>query len=285
MNKGQLRKWIFLLMLIGQAVVAQGTFEFNKKFINCEEKWVVLPISKDSSYVYGFVYIDTQAGLAIDIKGSFKMDAQDKLVSIKENTTSRIVHRLEPNTMQVAIFPEDKFAALQITKTPEWLAVYKTDENTVQRFFRKGFVYNAWNECVLGLSFLEKAQKLNPAYKGLATELAFSYNCAGRYSDAIKILEQSLQENPADAYTHKELIYAQTKSGQIDKAIVSCQRSLKVCKDQTYAAENSFQVLHAYFTNKDHSNFDKWLASNDELFNKDKRFLPIIEQMKNQVKN
>lgn len=280
----KMQKVVLLFLLGAQFVVAQKSLLFDKKLIECEDKWVAYPMAKDSTYSYGFVYIDTQAGLTFDLKGNFKIDVKGNLIPKLRDQNSSMKYRLAPNDTRVAIIPEANFTALQVTATPDWLAIYRGNENSASRLFRRGFVNNEWNECSQALVFLEKVQQINPNYSGLATEMAFSYNCLKRYPDAIKVLQGALKIAPNDAYTNKELVYAEAKAGNLDAAIIAYQNALKNCKDQTYTAENSFQILQGYFFKNDNTNFEKWLAKEHDLLFNDKRFPPIIAQIKNLIK-
>ena len=72
--------------------------------------------------------------------------------------------RLQPNRTAIAEIPESKFKGLNIEKTPSWLASYKTDESSIERLYRWGYMYNGWSECEKALTFLEKADKINPNF-------------------------------------------------------------------------------------------------------------------------
>lgn len=278
------QKTILLTLFFVQFLTAQKALVFDKKYIDCEDKWVSFPMSKDSIYYYGFIYIDTQAGLTFHLKGDFKIDSKGDFIANIVDSKSFTKMRLQPNNTLIALIPENRFESLKVSKIPDWLDMYRKDENSAVRLFRKGFVYNEWNACKQALGFLEKAKKADPSCKGLTTELAFSYNCLGQYSEAIKELRESLKVNPEDAYTNKELIFAQTKIGNIDEAIVSFKNAVKICKDTTYHSENAYQVLEGYFFKKDIPNFEKWLAENHDLLNKYKRFSPIIDKMSIDIK-
>ncbi|MBP1619030.1 MAG: hypothetical protein H6Q14_2857 [Bacteroidetes bacterium] len=96
--------------------------------------------------------------------------------------------------------------------------IYKENGNSGERPYQWGYMYNGWDECAKALTFLEKAKEIELNYKGLRVELAYSYNCLGRFDNAIFELQTALDGNPADAYVNKKLIYAQIKSGQLAKA-------------------------------------------------------------------
>lgn len=193
-------------------------------------------------------------------------------INVNKAISINIKTRLEPNNVLVAFIPKSKFKELKITAVSEWLKYYKTDTNTVERLYLWDFTYNGWNECAKALNYLQKAQKIDPNYKGLSMELAYSYNCIGQYDNAVSVLKYALKVNPKDAYTNKELIYAEIKSGRLSQASESCKNAISVCTDKKYNGENCYNFLHEYFIKNDKINFNKWLnetkkwnANNDKL--------------------
>jgi Tfp pilus assembly protein PilF len=253
-----MRCFLIILTLTVTNLKAQTDLKFDKRFVQCEDKWVAFQMNKDSTYNFGFIYIDSQAGLTLNYEGNFKISLAGQFIPKKLDTTS-IKVRLNPNNVLVALIPDSKYEELKIKAIPDWLKYYKTDTASVERLYRWGYMYNGWNECAKGLTFLEKAQKINPKFKGLEVELAYSYNCLNQYDKAIIVLQNALETNPKDAYVNKELIYAQIKSGQLDKASESCKKAIKVCTDNTYNGENCYNLLHNYYLKRDKVNFNLWL--------------------------
>lgn len=253
-----MKHFLLLIFLFATRLNAQTILNFDKRFVQSEDNWVAFQQNKDSSYGYGFIYIDEQAGLTLNYEGTFKISPTGEFVPKKFDSTN-IKVRLEPNKVLVAFIPESKFQELKITAIPEWLKYYKTDTNSIARLYRWGFMYNGWDECAKALSFLEKAHKINPNYKGLAVELAYSFNCLEQYDSAVSVLKDALKANPQDAYTNKELVYALIKLGQLDKASESCKNAIAVCTDKTYNGENCYNLLREYFVKNDKGNFNLWL--------------------------
>lgn len=253
-----MKHFLLLIFLFATRLNAQTILNFDKRFVQSEDNWVAFQQNKDSSYGYGFIYIDEQAGLTLNYEGTFKISPTGEFVPKKFDSTN-IKVRLEPNKVLVAFIPESKFQELKITAIPEWLKYYKTDTNSIARLYRWGFMYNGWDECAKALSFLEKAHKINPNYKGLAVELAYSFNCLEQYDSAVSVLKDALKANPQDAYTNKELVYALIKLGQLDKASESCKNTIAVCADKTYNGENCYNLLREYFVKNDKGNFNLWL--------------------------
>jgi tetratricopeptide (TPR) repeat protein len=246
------------IVLLTTTLNAQTILNFDKRFVQSEDKWVAFKPDKDSSYTYGFIYVDEVAGLTFNYEGTFRILKNGEFVP-KKLDSAGIKVRLTPNNVLIAFIPDSKFTELKINGTPEWLKHYKTDTNSVARLYRWGYMYNGWAECAKALTYLQRAQKIDPGYKGLSVELAYSYNCLGRYDDAISVLKSALKTNPDDAYTNKELVFAQIKSGRLEDAATSCKQAIADCTDQKYNGENCYNLLHTYYERKDKKNFNLWL--------------------------
>lgn len=252
-----MKNLILIFILLSSQLAAQVNLKFDKRFVECEDKWVAFSKDEDGSYLYGFIYIDEQAGLTFNREGKFRINA-DNSFTVEKLKEASIKARLEPNNVKVAILPETIFKDLQIEAIPEWLKYYKTDTASVQRLYKWGFMYNAWNECSKALTYLLRAREVDPSYEGLNVEIAFSYNCLEEYDKAEQILEEELKAHPTNAYVNKEYIYTITKTQHIDKATAQFFKSVETIKDKTWHAENCFNILQYYYKAKDVTNFNSW---------------------------
>lgn len=201
---------------------AQATLEFNKTYIKCVDKWMAFPMNKDSVYTYGFIYIDNSAGLTFNYEGDFIINKDGDFINVENDLTKNqrsIKMRLDVSSNIIAEIPEEKFKDLKIQKHPEWLLIYKQNDEEDNSLFNKGFLYNAWGECKEALMYLEKLEKSNPKYKGLYTEMAYSYNHLEQFDKAEKTLKKAIKDNPNDCYTLKELAYTYKNSLKIDESI------------------------------------------------------------------
>lgn len=248
---------LMIFLLTAFNLQAQTNLTFNKRFVECEDKWVAFKIDKDSTNSYGFIYIDEEAGLTFNYEGKFKLKP-DNTYLIEKNKEANIKVRLEPNNVTVAIIPESMYKDLQIDSIPEWLKYYKTNLNSVSRLYKWGFMYNGWNECNKALEFLLKVKSIDANYKGLAVELAYSYNCLNDYNKASEVLEGAIKDDPTNAYINKEYIYTLINKKEIDKSIEQYNKSIKLNVENTYNAENCFNILGYYYKQKDNKNFNIW---------------------------
>ena len=248
---------LLLITLIVTNLNAQNILKFDKRNVQCEKKWIARQIDKDSIYTFGFIYIDSQAGLTFNYEGKFKIDKNGKFNRVKEEPIS-LKQRLAPNRIALAEIPEEKFKELNIEKEPSWMKFYKGDENSVEHLYRWGYLYNGYEEIEIALIYLEKAEKINPNFKGLQTELAFSYNASGNFDKAEIALQKELIDNPNDCYTLKELAYTNTKSKHFDKAKVAFDKMVEACSEKNYIKETAYNLAYEYFKIKDKEKFSYW---------------------------
>ncbi len=274
-----MRYLLLFLTLFATRLNAQTPLNFDKRFVQSEDMWVAFKPDKDSAYVYGFIYIDPQAGLTLNYQGTFKILTTGEFVPKKFDSTNMKV-RLQPNSVLVAFIPDNKFQELKISPVPEWLKYYKTDTSSIERLYNWGYMYNGWNEWAKALTYLEKAEKIDPKYKGLAVELSFSYNCLKQYDKAEAILKEEIRTNSTDAYVNKEYIYTLTKNNKIEKAVNQFEESLKRLKDNQYNAENCYNILQSYYIQRDKANFNRWYNILQNQPNENKMITEYADCMK-----
>lgn len=278
-----MKYYLLIVTLLATKSIAQPTLNFNKRFVESEDKWVAFKQDKDNAHAYGFIYIDQQAGLTLNYEGTFKILSTGKFVPKKLDSANMKV-RLQPNNVLVAFIPENKFQELKISAVPEWLQYYKTDTTSVEHLYRWGYMYNGWGECAKALTYLERAEKIDNKFKGLPVELSYSYNCLNQFDKAELILEEEIKTNSADAYVNKEYIYTLTKNNHIDKAIKQFETSITTLKDEQYNAENCYNILQYYYFQKDKDHFKKWYKILQKLPTKNKMISKYADDMHKDMK-
>jgi tetratricopeptide (TPR) repeat protein len=264
---------------------AQTILTFDKKNVQCEDKWIAFPMAKDSTYTYGFIYIDSKAGLTFNFEGKFKMNDAGKLIKQKsatEGSSSFVKVRLQPNKTLLAEIPESKFADLELEAIPKWLADYKTDENSIQRLYDWGYRYNGWNECKKALTFLEKAEKIDPNYDGLQTELAYSYNALEEYEKAVNSLIKALDKSPSDCYALKELAYAYRHLIDLKKSEVVYNEMVSACDNKNFVQETAYNMAYYYYGIKDKKNFKKW-SKEARKWTGENQYTQSLDQMEKEL--
>lgn len=247
-----------LLILLTINLNGQTNLKFDKKFVQSEDNWVAFPADSLGNHLFGFIYIDSQAGLTLDYSGSFKIDDTGKYAVKKKEIDGAMKYRLQPNNTLVAFIPDDKLKELGVEKIPDWLKFYKDGEGTVERLYNWGYMYNGWNEFEKALTFLEKAEKIDANYKGLQTELAFSYNALENFTKAEIALKKAVEINPNDCYTLKELAYTYKHLNKLDESGKVYFEMVSVCTEKNFVQETAYNLALKYYEIKDKKNFKKW---------------------------
>lgn len=225
-----------VLSINAQKLPVDSLLEFKTNFYDCENKWVVIPKKADSDrYGFGFIYLDGQAGITIDIEGTFKIDSTQKFVRLDNRPkTSSIKHRLGKNTVLFALLSPSQLEELGLPHEPDWLKYYLiSDKLTHDIAFGRNL--NAIGECEAALKYLENSYKVSPHAEGLEFELSFSYNALRRYDDALKVLELALKNNPKNTMFFRELGYSQMNKGDFDNAVKTYKNGIKLCSDSQNA--------------------------------------------------
>jgi tetratricopeptide (TPR) repeat protein len=242
--------------------------KFDKRFTNCELKWVVMP-KKDTSarYYYGFIYIDLAAGFTLDIKGFFTIDANGHYIGDTSMTRTRVLkYRLQPNTINVALLPPRHFKELNIPVRPKWVDIYYKGNNDTSTFYnyRMGFNYNAAGDSQTALKYLDKAYKTHPHYKGLEFEVAYAYNALNRPDDAIRVLESAVKYDPKNMMFYRELGYAYMNKKDYDKAIELYKQGIGLYPDMQGANENkaemAFNLASVYHKMGKDDDYKEWIV-------------------------
>jgi len=122
--------------------------KFNKRFTNCELKWVVLPARDTSArYYYGFIYIDEMAGFTLDVKGFFTIDMNGHYIADTSITKHGMIKsRLGANTVNVALLPLNHFKEINIQIRPKWVDLYYSGRNDTSTFYN--YRYDLFNQSV-----------------------------------------------------------------------------------------------------------------------------------------
>lgn len=277
-----MKYFLILITLFTANLNAQNVLKFDKRNVQCEDKWISYQMDKDSTYTFGFIYIDAQAGLTFNYEGKFKIEKDGKFTKLKSefgNNVGFIKSRLQPNRIAIAEIPEEKFKELNIEKIPNWLKHYKTDENSIGRLYRWGYMYNGWNECEKALTYLEKANKIDPNFKGLQTELAYSYNALGLFNKAELALKKATIDNPKDCYTYKELAYTYTKLVNFEKVAETYLIMTKICTEENYVQETAHNLAYEYYKLKDKVNFKKWKTEAEKWSKSENQYIINLNNM------
>lgn len=99
------------------------------------DKWVAIPVQdslKNQKHLYGFIYIDFEAGFTFEVGKYFQENASGKyeLQNPNDTTDNSIKFRIPVQWGKVALLSDQRLKELDLPKVPDWLKNYKEDEKT-----------------------------------------------------------------------------------------------------------------------------------------------------------
>jgi tetratricopeptide (TPR) repeat protein len=144
-------------------------------------------------------------------------------------------------------------------------------------------MYNSWNEFEKALTYLKKADKINSKFKGLQTEIGFSYNALGKFDDAEFTLKKAINENPEDCYALKELAYTYTRLVNFEKVAETYLIMTKSCTEQTFIQETAHNLAYEYFKIKDTINFIKWKTEAEKWSKFENQYTKNLNNMQTEL--
>ena len=253
--------------------------KFETNFYDAVNKWVVLPKkSTDTTYTYGFIYIDISAGITFHLGGSFFLDKNNKYIGDAEPGHQMTKKRLDnPNIVKMAVLNNKKMAELNLTKEPDWLVHYKFSEDSVENLKQLGYHFNHVGACEKALLYLNKAYKKEPHYKGLEFEIAYAHNHLGQYDKSIPILEKALKNDSKNYSFYRELGYAYSKLNKLDMAEKTYKKGISLSDSNFEKSEMAVNMAQGYFLIKNKAKFDEWAKITKTYAEKGSQYAQYID--------
>lgn len=236
----------------------QPKLNFNKRFVESTNRWTALYTNKDSTYRYGYIYMDPKLGLTVHNEGTFIIKG-NVYVPTKTPTGAIQTIRLQNSKTKVAWIPESRFDELQIKARPGWLDSLKIDTTSAAYLLKWAFTYNEGHESAKALTYLERVKKIDPNFPGLDFEYAYYYDITHQFDKAEALLRQSLAARPTDFGVYKELIYEEVFSNNLATAEQTYQAALPHCTTEQ-KAELSYNICVIYYRQKNKAKFNQWAA-------------------------
>jgi len=261
MKKSILSIFIFLLTFSSYCQATKENLKFETKFYDAKDKWVIFPKKEaDSLYLFGFLYLDLQAGFTLNYEGNVVIDKYGKFKYYTNGKESSIKARLEPyKTSDVYIIPDKIIESFELSIVPDWLKIYEpSNPESIQALKDYGYQYNHVGACEKALVYLEKAYKINPHYDGLEFELAYAYNHLKQYDKAITLLEKAISNNPKNYYFFRELGFAYVRQNKIPLAERTYLKGIKMSDNDFEKSEMALNMAQGYFKVKNRKKFDEW---------------------------
>jgi tetratricopeptide (TPR) repeat protein len=269
---------IFLLISsIGFSQSESTELKFDTKYYDAVDKWIAFPQKQtDTTYTFGFIYLDEQAGFTFDYTSHFEK-TDNGLKKLPRQFEAGLKSRLSRNTTNVAVLSEKQVSELELPNVPEWLAVYKEGSDKVGYLKNIGFHYNAAGASNLALKPLIKAYENEPHFKGLEFELAYAYNALGQFDKAIPILENAIENDKQNFLFYRELGFSFKNLEQIEKADDIYRDGMKLTKDKAQKGEMAVNMAQSYFKLKDQEKFKEWAKLTRKYSEKGSRFEQFID--------
>ena len=270
-----------ILFLTNANAQENNELKFETNFYDAVNKWVVLPKkSTDTTYTYGFIYMDISAGITFHLGGSFFIDKNNKYIGDAEPGHQMTKKRLDnPNIVKMAVLSDKKMAELNLTKEPDWLIHYKFSEDSVENLTQLGYHYNHVGACEKALLYLNKAYKKEPHHKGLEFEIAYAYNHLGQYEKAIPILEKALKNDSKNYFFYRELGFAYSKQNKLDIAEKTYKKGISLSDSNFEKSEMALNMAQGYFFAKNKVKFDEWAKITRKYAEKGSQYAKFIDLM------
>lgn len=253
--------------------------KFDSKYFNAVDKWVAFPKKDDdSTFVYGFIYLDNQAGFSFNYESRFQI-TDNGLLNIPKDSTlaNNLIYRLESNTSLVSILNENQISTLNLPKQPEWLSIYKEGSHKLDYLKNEGYHYNHVGASELALKPLLDAYKIDPHYEGLEFELSFAYNAIGQYENAISILKNAIENNPKNFYFFRELGFSYKNLNKISEAEIAYLKGIQISDNDFEKSEMAINMAQSFFQLRNKEKFDEWAKLTRKYAEKGSRYAQFID--------
>jgi len=268
-----------ILLFTNTNAQENSELKFETNFYDAVNKWVILPKkSTDTTYTYGFIYMDISAGITFHLGGSFFIDKNNKYIGDAEPGHQMTKKRLDnPNIVKMAVLDDKKMAELNLTKEPDWLVHYKFSEDSVENLKQLGYHFNHVGACEKALLYLNKAYKKEPHYKGLEFEIAYAHNHLGQYDKSIPILEKALKNDSKNYSFYRELGYAYSKLNKLDMAEKTYKKGISLSDSNFEKSEMAVNMAQGYFLIKNKAKFDEWAKITKTYAEKGSQYAQYID--------
>lgn len=269
-----------LISNIGFAQNNLTSLKFDTKYFDAVDKWVAFPKKDiDSTYSYGFIYLDNQAGFTFNYETKFIIE-KEQLKNIQKDSSSSIgfmKYRLEPKTSLVSVLSKVQISDLGLPEAPDWLSIYKEKANEVGYNKNEGYHFNHVGASNLALTPLLKAYEIEPHFDGLEFELSFAYNALNQFENAILVLEKAIEHNSKNFYFYRELGYSYLNLNKVKEAEEIYRKGISASDNDFEKSEMAVNMAQSYFTSRDKKKFDEWAKLTRKYAEKGSRYIQFID--------
>ena len=254
---------------------------FDTEYYEAVDQWVIYPNKgKDSTYIYGMIYLDSKEGFTFRYESSLKFDK----VNIKEIPQKDIKKglelRLSPQTKLISVLNKNQRTFLNLPQTPDWLADKKKESASVEYLKDIGYHYNHVGASHLALAPLLEAYKKEPHHKGLEFELSYAYNALKQFDEAIIVLEKAIDNDSSNFYFYRELGYAYKNLNKISKAEAVYKIGIAISNNDFEKSEMAVNMAQSYFEIRNKEKFEEWAEITLEYAKEDSQYAKYISIFK-----
>ena len=269
-----MKKILTLLILIPSLCFGQN-LKFETKIYDAVDKWVAFN-KNSSTYMVGFIYIDSDAGFTFDHEADFEItDSGLKKLPKPFNGVSKF--RLGENTALVAVLTDEQINQLELPQQPDWLKHYKTDENKTSYLVKMGRHYNHVGASKKAIEILLKVYNKKPHFEGLEFELSYAYNATENYEKAIEVLTKAIKNDPNNFWFYRELGFTYINLDNIDEAEKIYKKGISLSDNKAQKTEMSINMVQYYFYNKNRPKFEEWVKITKQNIEKGSQFEQHLE--------
>lgn len=231
---------------------------------DCEGKWILYGDGKpENSQTLGYVYVDRQAGVTIDLQGDVRFNADGEWVRAPVPLTgkARLILRVDRN-IPVACLTDAQRERIGLPVSAEFSEYYKDDRPAGVHHTDWASFFNQIGAYERGLEHVQLARDASYDSPKLELEHGFALNALEQFDAAAAVLAAALKKYPNDVEIIAELAYANLSQERYREAIDLYRRAL--AKDSKNASNRRWQFAHnianAYGKLGDEKNEAKWRA-------------------------
>lgn len=246
-------KYLFILLLLyAIGAKAQNGLTFDKRSLDCENKWIAVSLDSESRYAYGFVYLDYSAGLTFDLYGSFTIDSG----AFKPEAVNNQKSRITPTEVKVAIIQAERLKELGVEEFPTKYKKYAGNNNRNYRYIRFIQIFNNWKEYDMASKYvlaLSETERGSPSY---IEEDQTDKNKKIRKTFEITTANFDQYAKKAEAY--KRDIFTFTQANKMEEAEQAYLHALIFCSNEASKADMAYNITYQYYKNANTEKFDFW---------------------------
>jgi hypothetical protein len=243
---------LILLLLCAIGAKAQNGLTFDKRLLDCENKWIAISLDSESRYAYGFVYLDYSAGLTFDLYGSFTVDSGAYKPKIINNQRSRIT----PTEVKVAIIPAERLKELVVEEFPTKYKNYAGNNNTNYRYIKFIQIFNSWKEYNMASKYVLALSETERGFPSYIEEDPTDKNKKIRKTFEITTANFSHYAKKEEAY--KRDIFTLTQANKMEEAEQAYLHALIYCSNEAAKADMAYNITYQYYKNANREKFDFW---------------------------